>query len=100
MLVLSRRIGERIVIGDGILVTVVATSGDRVRLGVSAPAAMPIHREEIWKRIHPSRADDRENLGGTELMRPPSKECAEAVTAEAVSPGTSAHAAGEHEAFN
>lgn len=59
MLVLSRRIGERIVIGDGILVTVVATGGDRVRLGVSAPAATPIHREEIWKRIHPSRADGR-----------------------------------------
>ena len=63
MLVLSRRIGERIVIGDCILVTVVATSGDRVRLGVSAPAATPVHREEIWKRIRLSRADDRENLG-------------------------------------
>ena len=67
MLVLSRRIGEQIVIGDGIVVTVVATSGDRVRLGVSAPTAMSVHREEIWKRIHPRLADHLEKLDGAKF---------------------------------
>ena len=58
MLVLSRKLGERIVIGDGVVVTVVEMRGDRVRLGVSAPPTTPIHREEVWFRIHPSRQDD------------------------------------------
>ena len=50
MLVLSRKLGERIVIGENIVVTVVSVSGDRIRLGVSAPAGVPIHREEIFRR--------------------------------------------------
>jgi carbon storage regulator len=51
MLVLSRKCGEQIVIGDGIKVTVVAVRGGRVTLGVSAPAEVPIHREEVHDRI-------------------------------------------------
>jgi carbon storage regulator len=51
MLVLSRKLGERIVIGDNIVITVVGGAGDRVRLGISAPAGVPIHREEIRNRI-------------------------------------------------
>ena len=51
MLVLSRKRGERIVIGNGIVVTVVAVHGDRVRLGFDAPAEVPIHREEIQHQL-------------------------------------------------
>jgi len=51
MLVLSRKLGERIVIGENIVVTVVGMSGDRIRLGISAPAGVPIHREEIFRRL-------------------------------------------------
>ena len=47
MLVLSRKNGEAIVIGDGITVTVLAVEGNRVKLGVVAPPEVPIHREEI-----------------------------------------------------
>ena len=47
MLVLSRKIGEKILIGDSIEVVVVDVRGDKVRLGVQAPAAISVHREEI-----------------------------------------------------
>jgi carbon storage regulator len=47
MLVLSRKNGEAIVIGDGITVTVLAVEGNRVKLGVVAPREVPVHREEI-----------------------------------------------------
>ena len=51
MLVLSRKLGESIVIGNGITVTVVEVHGDRVRLGFTAPADVPIHREELQRKI-------------------------------------------------
>jgi carbon storage regulator len=50
MLVLTRRIGETIVIGGNIRVTVVSIQGDRIRLGVSAPTSVPVHREEVHER--------------------------------------------------
>jgi carbon storage regulator len=51
MLVLSRKLGETIVIGNGITVKVLAVNGDRVKLGVVAPAEVPVHREEIYQKI-------------------------------------------------
>jgi carbon storage regulator len=51
MLVLSRKTNERIIIGDDIELTVVSISGDRVKLGFNAPANVPIHREEVKRRI-------------------------------------------------
>ena len=51
MLVLSRKLGEVMAIGNGITVTVVAVDGDRVRLGIVAPVEVPIHREEIYQKI-------------------------------------------------
>jgi carbon storage regulator len=51
MLVLSRKLGERIVIGPNIVVTVIGVRGDQVRLGVVAPAKVSIHREEVFDRI-------------------------------------------------
>ena len=51
MLVLSRNPGERIVIGDDIVITVVQVQGDRVRLGFRCPANISVHREEVYRRI-------------------------------------------------
>ncbi|MFT5527809.1 MAG: carbon storage regulator [Pirellulaceae bacterium] len=47
MLVLSRKVGERVLIGENISVTVVRVSGNMVRIGVEAPAEMPVIREEL-----------------------------------------------------
>jgi carbon storage regulator len=52
MLVLSRKIGERIVVPDGELtITVLAVRGNTVRLGISAPADVNVYREELWVRM-------------------------------------------------
>lgn len=51
MLILTRRAGERVVIGDDVLVTVMEVSGQTVRLGIAAPQGLPIYREEIWLAV-------------------------------------------------
>lgn len=51
MLVLSRRIGETLCIGDNIRITVLNISGNQVRVGIAAPADVPVHREEVKVRI-------------------------------------------------
>ena len=51
MLILTRRPGERVVIGDDILVTVMGVSGHTVRLGIEAPKGVSIYREEIWLAV-------------------------------------------------
>jgi carbon storage regulator len=50
MLVLTRRLGESIVIDGDIKVTVIAVQGDKVRLGIAAPASIPVDREEVHRR--------------------------------------------------
>lgn len=57
MLVLSRRVGERVMIGPDIEVTVVAVHGDRIRLGFAAPRDVPIHRLEVHERIQSEQRD-------------------------------------------
>ena len=57
MLVLSRKLGEAIVIDNNITVSILAVDGDRVKLGIAAPAEIPVHREEVRQRLgdFPSR---------------------------------------------
>ena len=62
MLILTRRIGETIVIGDETNVTVLAVQGEQVRLGIKAPKAVSVHREEIQKKIELQRSRP-ENYG-------------------------------------
>ena len=51
MLVLSRKMGERIMVGNHIEVTVLAIHGRHVKLGIHGPADVPIHREEVFRRL-------------------------------------------------
>ena len=52
MLILTRRIGESLKIGDDIRVTVLGVCGNQIRMGIHAPAEVPVYREEVYDRIH------------------------------------------------
>ena len=60
MLVLTRRIGENIIIGDDITVTVLSVSRNQIRIGVNAPDDVTVHREEVYERIQAGIAPGEE----------------------------------------
>ena len=62
MLILTRRLGERLVIGENgeIKVTILAIKGNQIRLGVEAPKEITVHREEIYERIKAEEAAKKE----------------------------------------
>jgi carbon storage regulator len=57
MLILTRRVGETVVIGDDVTVTVLGVKGNQVRLGVNAPKEIAVHRQEIFERIQKEKEE-------------------------------------------
>jgi carbon storage regulator len=59
MLILTRRVGETVMIGDGISVTVIEVKGNQIRLGIAAPKEIPVHREEVYVRLQEEQGRKR-----------------------------------------
>jgi len=58
MLILTRRVGETLMVGNNVTVTVLGVKGNQVRIGVNAPRDVAVHREEIYQRIQDEKSTD------------------------------------------
>ncbi|HVC30710.1 MAG TPA: carbon storage regulator CsrA [Steroidobacteraceae bacterium] len=66
MLILTRRVGETVMIGDDVTITVLGVKGNQVRVGINAPKSVAVHREEIYERIkreHAAEGADTQKTG-------------------------------------
>lgn len=69
MLALSRKVGESIMIGNDIELTIIEVKGEQVRLGISAPRSIPIHRKEIYLQIKESNEEAIENTASIDDIK-------------------------------
>ncbi len=65
MLILTRRVGETLMIGDDVTVTVLGVKGNQVRIGVNAPKDVSVHREEIYERIKKEQQLQQQGVAGS-----------------------------------
>lgn len=61
MLILTRRIGEALMVGDDVSITVLGIQGNQVRMGINAPRSIEVHREEIYQKIQAEKQRDYES---------------------------------------
>ena len=73
MLLITRRAGERIVLGDDVIIEVMEISGTHVRVGIHAPRSVPIYREEIWEAVKAENAAAADEAAAASLpdVKPP-----------------------------
>jgi carbon storage regulator len=79
MLVLTRRAGESVMIGDNVVITVLEARGDVIRLGIQAPRDVQVHREEVWRElqtVNREAASPTEDAvrAVTQMLSPPTDE--------------------------
>lgn len=60
MLILTRRVGEKLIIGDDVIVTILSLKGNQIRVGIEAPREIKVHRQEVFDRI--KKEQERETL--------------------------------------
>jgi carbon storage regulator len=77
MLILTRRVGETVMIGGEVTVTILGVKGNQVRVGINAPKTVAVHREEIFERI--KREQNGNGAGHHDMESPASADIAEAV---------------------
>jgi len=70
MLILTRRIGESLMIGDNVAVTVLGVKGNQVRIGIDAPREVAVHRQEIYERIQDRKTEQSGGQTGKEPAAP------------------------------
>ncbi len=97
VLVLSRKQGESVMIGDDVVVTVLEVRGDVVRIGVDAPRAIKVHREEVWRELQQSNQEaaspsDEAVAALSALLPPPAAPAPPAATQDAAPPAPDAAA--------
>ncbi|HLB43116.1 MAG TPA: carbon storage regulator CsrA [Gammaproteobacteria bacterium] len=78
MLILTRRVGETIIIGDNVIVTVLGIKGNQVRIGINAPKEVTVHREEIYQRIQQEK--NAQPKQQEEVITPAATSAAPAIT--------------------
>jgi carbon storage regulator len=59
MLILTRRVGETVMIGDNVTVAIIGVKGNQIRIGINAPKDVPVHRKEIYERIRHEQGPER-----------------------------------------
>jgi len=64
MLILTRRVGETVMVGDDVTITVLGVKGNQVRVGINAPKHIAVHREEIYRRIQSEKVIDLSEARG------------------------------------
>jgi carbon storage regulator len=71
MLILTRRVGETVMIGDDVTITVLGVKGNQVRVGINAPKSVAVHREEIYERIKREHATEGADAQKNGFASPP-----------------------------
>lgn len=74
MLILTRRVGESVIVGENVAVTILSIKGQQVRVGVNAPKSVPVHRKEVYERMRANTSGDVQSLASApRTVKPPKK---------------------------